>query len=141
MVQFGHIYYQGMLLTRLKKNNIPFCSIAMKLKYTTAGMFSYRRTIFTYFASMLQHVLPAIVFGVTINRISLEIEKLTKWKSVPMIFVQLLLSAILLFLIETVFLRGQSFDEEWQATTPGLFFSAVFFGVQTNLYSHITKVF
>lgn len=114
----------------------------MKLKYTKDGIFAYRRTLMSYFLSMLKHVLPAIVLGAVINNVSDKIEKRFKWTGPTlMIFVQLFLSAIVLFLIETKLSRFTSYDEEWQGTTPGLFFAAVFFGVQTKLYENITKSF
>ena len=113
----------------------------MKYNYNTNGLFSYRRNMFTYSYSILKHVLPAILLGVTINRISKEIEKRFKLTPIPMVLIQLFLSAVLLYLLETKFLRSSSYDEEWQITTPGLFFSAAFFGVQTNLSNNIMKVF
>jgi hypothetical protein len=113
----------------------------MKLKYKTDGLFSYRKTMLSYCFDILKHVLPAILLGVTINRIAKELEKRFKLAPIPMILIQLSLSAVLLYLLETQLLRASSYDEEWQVTTPGLFFSAAFFGVQTQLQNNIMKVF
>lgn len=113
----------------------------MKFGYKTDGMFSYRRTMLAYCFDILKHVLPAILLGVTVNKISKELEKRFNLKPIPMIFIQLSLSASLLYLLETKLLRASSYDEEWQITTPGLFFSAAFFGVQTQLSNNIMKVF
>ena len=113
----------------------------MKFGYKTDGVFSYRRSVFTYCFDILKHVLPAILLGVTVNRIAKEIEKRFKLTPIPMILLQLALSAALLYLLETKLLQGSSYDEEWQITTPGLFFSAAFFGVQTHLANNIMKVF
>ena len=113
----------------------------MKFGYKTDGVFSYRQNLLAYCYDILKHVLPAILLGVMINRASKEIEKRFELRPIPMILIQLSLSASLLYVFETMLLRGSSYDEEWQITTPGLFFSAAFFGVQTQLQNNIMKVF
>jgi hypothetical protein len=109
--------------------------------YKTNGFFSYRRNVFTYSYAILRHVLPGILLGVTINHICKVLQKRFNLTPLVMIFIQLFMSAVLLWLLETKLLLQSSYDEEWQITTPGLFFSAAFFGVQTNLSNNIMKVF
>ncbi len=118
-------------------NNNPI----MHFQYKTNGLYSYRQTMITYYVSILKHMIPAILLGVLVNKISDRIQKITELPALPMIFMQFLLGFVFLYIIETKLARYSSFDEEWQSTTPGLGFPALYFGVQTNLFNNIIATF
>lgn len=95
------------------------------------------KNLFHYTFKSLYHIIPAIIFGVSIDKLFI---KLQSYYNNPLIILilQLLFSVFVVYLIEEYI--AVEYALEWQAITPGLFFSALFFSTQTNIYKNIEKI-
>jgi undecaprenyl pyrophosphate phosphatase UppP len=75
-------------------------------------------------------LIPAVVLGHYIDKF---IEK-SKLKLHLAIFAQIMLNIVLIYAIHKVM---YSYANEFQMTLPGMFFSALFFGMQTNFLNNL----
>lgn len=84
------------------------------------------------------HLVPAIVIGVTIDKIFRKVQRTYNWSPLVLVVVQLLAVILVLYSIEKYVSRR--YAKEWQDTTPGLFFSFFIFLVQFNFTENLHKV-
>lgn len=76
-----------------------------------------------------------LILGLTINFITEKTINNFRLPKMLKAFMQITLCAILLSFIQ--FYISKDFSEQWQSTTPGLFFVSVFFTVQFIAFSAI----
>lgn len=95
----------------------------------------YKSSLGTYVIYCLLFTIPAIILGLAINRITMEIKKWLNPPIVLLVLIQLLIAILVLYIIETYI--SSKFSSGWQSNTPGLFFVAIYFGLQTLLYADI----
>jgi hypothetical protein len=79
-------------------------------------------------------ILPAIVFGHFLDEL---VEKMNIKSKTTSVIIQTLLNIFTIYILHT-FLR--SYSKEFQLTLAGLFFSALFFGMQTNYISNLKSL-
>jgi H+/Cl- antiporter ClcA len=85
-----------------------------------------------------------LCFGLAIDLafswIDKKIKSKSKWKRIGLVYLQISVGAIVLSLLAYT-TRHLKWEEHWQATTPGMAFSAFFFGIQLNIYSTLHDLF
>ncbi len=93
-------------------------------------MFYYRRDFVTYYTAALAHIVPAIVLAKTIDKLSCTLKDNLDLSPLLTLMVQGTINVFVLFLIEDYVSR--QYASQWQTTTPGIFFTVLFFGLQDN---------
>lgn len=76
----------------------------------------------------------ALLLGAFVTYIIFNIQQTFNLSIMSTIIINLLITISILYIIETVI--SPSFSEEWHTTTPGLFFVAIFFGLQILAYDN-----
>lgn len=94
--------------------------------------------IFTYFGYCLMHAIPGLILGISIEYFTEYLQKHYKLKPLVAFIVQLILSILVLFVIETYI--SIEYAQQWQNITPGLIFIAFYFSTQPSLYSNTEKI-
>lgn len=78
---------------------------------------------------------PALILGVVVDKACEKIQQKLNLGPLAMIIIQIIILAIVLYIIEKYL--SKMYADEWQGTTPGLFFVSFYFGVQFNLFSNV----
>ena len=92
----------------------------------------------TKMTRIVQQTLMGVIAGIAANRITRTIDGgQNDKKTVFIAFTKLITIGIFLMVLERQF---PGMAEEWQSTTPGLFFVSFFFGLQTNVINHMVAI-
>lgn len=62
------------------------------------------------------------------------------WRKVMILFLQISMGAVVLASLAYV-TRSLNWEEHWQASTPGMAFSAFYFGIQQNIFQILHELF
>lgn len=92
----------------------------------------------TFFRLCLTYAAIAIISGIIINTLSLYLQDNFVSNELMMILIQLIFMIVILFVIER--LIAPMVGRSWQDITPGLFFVAIYFSTQYNLFRNITSL-
>lgn len=92
--------------------------------------------VLSYFLECFIYAILGILFGLTVDHLSLTLQKKYQLSPELMLFLQLIwLIGIIAFLELFV---SKEFAAAWQDGTEGIFFVGMFFGMQFNFYQNIT---
>mgnify|MGYP001003832233 CR=1 FL=1 len=83
------------------------------------------------------NILSGIILGAFVEKISRYVNK--KFGSKIAIIFQLTILLLILYVIQ--FYMSIFFAHQWQTITPGIFFVAIYFSIQTTLFTNLTKEF
>ena len=101
--------------------------------------YAYRNSLIIYFKKCFLYALIGIILSLVINYLILNIQNYFNLSLFVTVLTHLLISILVLYTAEILIMP--SFGEEWQTTTPGLFFASLYFGIQIVLYARsINKV-
>ena len=111
------------------------------MEYINDNIFHFKKSAFTYYGKCGLYAIIGIGLGLLIERICKKIQSQYKpatITTITMIVLQLFMIISTLYIIE-IYVSGQ-FAIEWQNTTPGFMFVALFFNLQPTLISNITAL-
>jgi hypothetical protein len=95
----------------------------------------------SFFVKSVAYTLPAILLGILVDRLVDKLKKKKRFGDKPCTYVvlQFAINLAILFVV----LKGLSYKyaSEFQNTLPGMFFSTLFFGVQTKWFANIDESF
>lgn len=81
-------------------------------------------------------LIPAVVLGHYIDKLIETVQNKIKLSVHLAIFIQTVLNIALIYILHRVM---YAYSNEFQLTLPGMFFSAMFFGMQTNFLINLKK--
>ena len=106
----------------------------MILKFGTPD--SRNQSLWQLNAKTFTLLIPAVILGHYIDKLveTMQRKKLGLYMAV---LIQTLLNILLIYILHRVV---HSYSNEFQLTLPGMFFSAMFFGMQTNFLVNLKKI-
>ena len=90
-----------------------------------------------YAFDCLKHSVPAVFIGILVDKFLKRVQEKYDVKPLVIIIVQTVILFVILYFIEITFTR---YAQDWQETTPGIFFTFFLFCVQFNFFDNIKKV-
>lgn len=95
------------------------------------------KSIINYYYNCLLFGIPGVYLGLIIESFFVY-ETKKKGKCFVLGIKQLLVNIFILYIIQVHI--SDTFASQWQENTPGIFFVAMFFGVQTTMYNNLSLV-
>lgn len=92
----------------------------------------YKISVIHFFERAIFLSIIAYSLGMYIEKNIIKISKKWKYNLFYLGCIQLLINIFILYIIEIHI--STKISDEWQDTTPGLFFVSIFFGIQLNMY-------
>lgn len=97
----------------------------------------YKLSIATFFERCLVFGIIGLFLGIIIEKYFTRLSHKYPNNKLALGISQLLINILLLYIIEIKI--SEKFSDEWQDTTPGIFFVSIFFGVQAHLYDNLLE--
>jgi hypothetical protein len=97
----------------------------------------YKLSVINFFERTILLSILAYVLGMYIEKSIIKISKTWKYEQFYLGCIQFIINIFILYIIEIHIFNNFSYELNY--TTPGLFFVAIFFGIQLNMYKLLYK--
>lgn len=98
----------------------------------------YDSSLSHFYSEILKQIIPAAVLGIVLDRTLKKIQQDHEIRPVIMVVVQILIGIAILYVIENYI--SKPYAKSWQKTTPGIYFSLFYFGMQFQLFNNLNEL-
>ena len=97
-------------------------------------MIDYNNNIPYYFLAIFLNVVAAFILGILVDSFADFIQ--TKYNLSPLVAIvfHLIIATLVIYFIQ--FYISKEWANQWSTTTPGIFFAAIFFGLQVSVITN-----